>query len=250
VRVLITGGSGTLGSHLARAAAFCDDEILAPSRGDLDVTDLARARAFVHASRPDVIVHCAAVIRTRDANQPEMWAATSRVNVHGTGCIGRAAAEVDAKLVAVSTDFVFDGRKPGGMYGEDDLPCPLGYYALSKYAGEQLALRAPRAVVVRTTFCADDAWPYPRAFVDRFTSKQRVSLVAQQLALVAKSDLVGVLHVGGPRQSYFELARSIRADVLPMSMADVAEDAGLLPVDTSLDCARWRRYCADHGIDA
>lgn len=209
----------------------------------MDVADAAAVEVAFVAARPEVVVHAAAVIRSKNANDPSMWVETTRVNVFGTGVVAAACRRHGARLVYVSTDFVFDGTKPGGRYVEDDLPAPLGYYPLSKFAGESLALAAPRALVVRTSFNDDAGWPYPKAFTDRFTSKLAASVAATEILLAAKSPLVGVLHVGGERRSYFEFARTISSDVEPMTMADI-RTKDPMPVDTSLDSERWSRYKA------
>ena len=99
---------------------------------------------MLRAIRPELVIHAAALIRTRGTRSADERRAMSRVNVLGTGLVSRAAAAaVGARLVHVSTDFVFDGEKPGGLYREDDIPCALGYYPLTKLAAEPLALATP-----------------------------------------------------------------------------------------------------------
>ena len=95
------------------------------------------------------------------------------------------------------------------MYREDDIPCALGYYPLTKLAAEPLALGHPNGLVVRLSFNA--TWPYPKAFTDRFTSKLTAADAARELTLAALSSLTGLLHVGGPRQSYFDFARTLQS---------------------------------------
>lgn len=244
MRVLLTGGSGTLGRYVLRDPGLADADVAAPSRSALDVGDAASVHAFVRDHRPALVIHAAAVIRSRGANGPEMWAETSRVNVAGTGHVAGAARAAGARLVYVSTDFVFDGAKPGGLYREDDVACPLGYYPLSKYAGERLVAPHPDALVVRMSFNDDAGWPYPKAFSDRFTSKLKASEAASQLVAAALSGLTGVLHVGGPRRSYLDFARTLDPSVEPMTMADVASGHDLMPLDVSLDVSRWRAHRA------
>ena len=186
--------------------------------------------------RPALVIHCAARIRTRGTDSAEDRRTMSRVNIHGTGTLARAAEAAGARLIYVSTDFVFDGSKPGGMYTEQDTPCPLGYYPLTKFAGEQLALQHPDSLSVRLSF--NETWPYPKAFTDRFTSKLPVAEAASQLAEAALSEARGVLHLGGPRRSYLDFARSLGADVQPMTMAGL-DSVDPLPIDTSLNCERW-----------
>ncbi|MBI2897553.1 MAG: NAD(P)-dependent oxidoreductase [Deltaproteobacteria bacterium] len=239
MQILVTGGSGTLGRRLLPALGRAGLEAAAPSHREMDVTDPGAVERVLGELFPAVVIHCAAVVRSRGANDPGAWAITSRVNVFGTGVVARACARAGTRLVYVSTDFVFDGSKPGGLYREDDLPSPIGPYALSKLAGESLALECPRALVVRTSFCADEGWPYPRAYVDRFTSKERASVVAVKLVRAATSDLVGTLHLGGPRRSYLDLARTLSPDVEPATL-ESSPPGHPVPIDTSLDTTRWR----------
>ncbi|MEZ4226505.1 MAG: sugar nucleotide-binding protein [Polyangiaceae bacterium] len=241
MRVLITGGSGTLGRHLAGAPSLKGMSLSIPSSQQFDVTDPTAATRVFTDLRPELVIHCAARIRTRGSESQEDRWAMSRVNVYGTGVIAQAAEAARSRLLYVSTDFVFDGSKPGGLYVEDDVPCPLGYYALSKFGGEAVALRHPDALCVRTSFNA--SWPYPKAFTDRFTSKLPAAQAAEELARTALSGLTGLLHVGGPRRSYFEFARALGADVSPMTLAEISSPDPL-PVDTSLCSERWRRHRA------
>jgi dTDP-4-dehydrorhamnose reductase len=193
----------------------------------------------MRAFGPSLVIHCAARIRTRGTDSAEERRAMSRVNVLGSGVLARAAEELGARFVYVSTDFVFDGSRAGGMYSERDLACPLGYYPLTKYAGEGLVRAHPDSLVVRLSF--NETWQYPKAFTDRFTSKLPVADAATQLCEAALTDLRGTVHIGGPRQSYYEFARSLGADVQPMTIADV-HSADPLPVDTSLNTELWREH--------
>jgi dTDP-4-dehydrorhamnose reductase len=241
VRILITGASGCLGRHLNRSDTLAEHERLTPSHAELDITNARAVDSYFERERPELVIHCAALIRTRGMNSSDERRAMSRTNVQGTGHVRKAVERLGARLVYVSTDFVFAGDKPGGRYREDDLPCPLGYYALTKYAGECLALKYDGALAVRLSFNED--WPYPKSFVDRFTSKLFVADAARELARCAVSDLTGVLHVAGPRQSYFEFAQSLGAQVEPLTLAELSSPDPL-PVDTSLDDRRWREHCA------
>ena len=239
VRVLITGGSGTLGRRLLAERSLSGDELIAPPHRELDITDRERVLEFFDRVRPELVLHCAAVIAARSDDSADHKANTSRVNVAGTFHIAEASAKVGARLVYVSTDFVFDGSKPGGMYREDEVPAPLGYYALTKYAGEGPVAALERSLIVRTSFHADGVWLYPAAFTDRFTSKLPASVLAHELALAAKSDLTGVLHIGGARQSLFDCASKLSNEIRPITMRDAAS-TDPMPIDTSLDSTRWR----------
>jgi dTDP-4-dehydrorhamnose reductase len=147
-RVLVTGASGMLGSDLVPALAAGGFEVAARPRADLDVTredDVALAFRDV---RPQVVVNCAAFTRV-DACETDPSSFT--VNADAVGLLADACERYSARLVQVSTDFVFDGAK-GAPYTEADETAPLSAYGRGKRAGEEAALRSPGALVVRASW--------------------------------------------------------------------------------------------------
>ncbi|HEY3170160.1 MAG TPA: dTDP-4-dehydrorhamnose reductase [Thermoanaerobaculia bacterium] len=147
-RVLITGSSGMLGSDIAPVLAGGGYEVYPRPRSDLDVTDAAEvARAF-RELRPQVVVNCAAFTRV-DAceSDPSAWI----VNAEGVENLSRECLRQAARLVQISTDFVFDGEKRE-PYIETDETSPLSEYGRGKRAGEEAALRSPGALVVRASW--------------------------------------------------------------------------------------------------
>jgi dTDP-4-dehydrorhamnose reductase len=154
MRVFVTGVRGLLGAAIVRE--FADAEVHAFSHQQLDVTDESAVTAAVDASRPDVIINCAAY---NDVDEAEGQAALAlRVNALGVLALARAARHAAAAFVHYSTDFVFDGQtdKP---YVEDDPPNPRGIYAASKLLGDWLAADAPRAYVLRVESLFGDPGP-------------------------------------------------------------------------------------------
>jgi dTDP-4-dehydrorhamnose reductase len=144
VRVLITGADGQVGRELQRA--FASDDVVAATRSTLDVTDRAAVLAAVTTLTPDAVVHAAAFTAV-DACETEVERAYA-VNALGTRHVAEAAERVDAHLVALSTDYVFDGTKPA-PYDEWDTPNPQSVYGRSKYAGEQELHGRPDTTIVR-----------------------------------------------------------------------------------------------------
>lgn len=152
MRILVTGASGQLGHDLVAQLAAGAHEILAPGRAELDLLDPAQVEATVLALRPDWVINCAAWTAVDQAErEPE---AAFTVNRDSAGRLAAAAAAGGARLLQVSTDFVFDGRQ-SRPYRETDTPHPLGVYGQSKLAGEQAVRTAlPGATILRT------AWVY------------------------------------------------------------------------------------------
>lgn len=234
--LLLTGGTGRLGRELVALLPG----IVAPGRGELDVTDPAGTMAVVEAVRPGVIVHAAAYtdVAGAERDREACW----RVNVEGTRNVARAASATGARLVHVSTDYVFHGDR--GNYREDDTPGPVrNYYALSKLVAEEAARAAPGALVVRTSF-RPRAWPYETAFDDLFTSQDYVDVIAPMIAALL-GHLAEVrwatLHVATERKSVFELARR-RAPAV--RRAGKASAGVALPDDVSLDVSRYAALAA------
>lgn len=146
-RVLITGGGGQLASDL-EAQLRTDAEVVAPSRADLDITDDAAVRAMFDDVRPAVVYNCAAFHNVEVCEREEDRA--FEVNARAVKRLAARCAEHGARLVHLSTNYVFDGAADR-PYGEDELPSPRSIYAISKLAGEHAALAyAPGALVVRT----------------------------------------------------------------------------------------------------
>lgn len=170
MRWLVTGAGGLLGRHLAKRlntdSAF-GDEVVALRRAELDITDPnAVAAAFEH-HRPDIVVNCAAYTRVEQAEAEETEAL--RINGEGPRILAAACARSRARLLHVSTDYVFSGRART-PYPEGHPPDPQTAYGRSKLAGERAvaSLLPVTGTVVRT------AWLYGtrgrgfvKAMVDR-----------------------------------------------------------------------------------
>lgn len=261
MRLLLTGGSGRLGTELqallrsdgapATRASLGGDvppelELTAPSSSELDVTAADEFNRRAEEHRPDVIVHAAAYTDVRGAedDQSTCW----RVNVVGTRNAAAAAASCGARLVHISTDYVFWGDR--GNYAEDDVLGPTrNYYALTKLVAEEAARSAPEHLVIRTSF-RPRQWQYPVAFGDLYTSQDYVDVIAPEIAAaVALSEQIpfSTLHIATERKSVLELARRRSPDVREGSRADSAVP---LPADVSLDSSRWQELKRSLGVAA
>lgn len=154
-RILITGGGGQLARALARrlgAGSSPQDRVFMAAEAELDIANLRSVRNAVEAHRPDWIINCAAYTAVDDAEgEPER---AFRVNDLALGILAGSALDSGARLLHVSTDYVFDGTKRE-PYVEEDPPNPLNIYGLSKFWGERRLLAHPaRSAILRT------AWLY------------------------------------------------------------------------------------------
>lgn len=150
MRIMVTGATGMLGQDVLRVLRGQRHECLGVSSSDFDLRDMNAVRAAVLAFSPDAIIHCAAYTAVDKAEtEPDVCMA---VNGLGTLNIARAALAVNAKLLYVSTDYVFDGAGDT-PWESTDRPQPLNVYGLSKLQGEE-AVRGvlSRYFIVRTSW--------------------------------------------------------------------------------------------------
>jgi FlaA1/EpsC-like NDP-sugar epimerase len=166
-RILITGGSGRLGSAIQRVCREAEIPCYAPSSTELDVL-VQDFRDWwsreICDFTPTVMIHCAGYANAwkAESNRAECW----RLNVEGTRNMVRAAA--GRRFVHISTDYVFDGVE--GNYSEDDLPNPVNFYGASKLAAEMIVSEHSNTLMLRAPFRADPPWRFPEAFTDQWTS--------------------------------------------------------------------------------
>ncbi len=162
-RVLVTGAAGQLGSVIVRT--FAGTNVIALTRGDLDVTDPVAVRARVEDARPGVIINCAAWNDVDGAEAAPVAALDT--NAFAVRNLARAAEACGATLVHYGTDFVFDGEA-STPYTETAEPAPRSMYASSKLLGEWFALDAPHAFVLRveSLFGSAAGWRGRRGTLD------------------------------------------------------------------------------------
>lgn len=134
MKILIDGARGMLGNDLCPRLAE-RHEIVAWDLQELDITNTGAVMTAIAAEHPDVVIHCAAFTNVDGCERDCLQA--YKVNAFGTWNVAAACNKIDAAMVYVSTDFVFDGEK-GEPYDEFDTPNPLGAYGRSKLAGEMI----------------------------------------------------------------------------------------------------------------
>lgn len=173
---LIAGAGGQLGQALQRHAGAGAYRVVAVGRKELDISDAAAAYALCRHHRPRVVINAAAYTAV-DRAESDTTAAFA-VNAEGAGHLASAAAEVGARVVHVSTDFVFGGEK-GSPYASDDEPRPVNVYGRSKLEGERRVLaEAEHAVVIRTS------WVYSNAGHNFLNTMLRLMAERDELAVV------------------------------------------------------------------
>jgi len=270
-KVLITGGSGLLGSNLVK---LMEDKFEVHTivhehpmkfktcqAYNVDITQGNDLLKTVKKISPQCIIHTAALTNVDycEAHRDETW----KINVKGTRNVTAAADKTNSKIIYISTDSVFDGKK--GMYTEEDPPNPVNYYALTKLEGEKIVLKSatPR-VIVRTNIYGWNAqkkvsiaeWMLNTLlekrkltlFSDVFFNPILVNNLSDVIMEILEKDLRGLFHVAGSERcsklqfglvlaEVFDLDKNLIKPVLLSDKNLVAER----PKDPSLSVERIKR---------
>lgn len=271
--VLVVGCRGQVGRELMAARSAEGVSLIGLGRGDCDVTDRDAVRHAVQGHRPMLIVNAAGYTAVdRAESEPD---AAFAVNVDAPAYLAEAAAAAGIALVHLSTDYVFDGAKPGA-YSEDDPVRPLGVYGASKAAGERaIRARLEHHVILRTSWVfgihganfvktmlrlgrergrvrvVADQWGCPTGAED---IAEAIFGITRQLLNSRREDGWGTYHFAGRgpttwcefAEAIFERAAPVwgrRPEVVPIATADYPTPARRPPASV-LDCTRFDRTFA------
>lgn len=241
---LITGGTGQLGSELRKLLDEKQVAYVSIGSKDLDITDAKAVNQYILTLKPEVIYHCAAYTAV-DAAEEEGKELNQAVNVLGTENVAKAAEIVEATLVYISTDYVFDGTNQG-EYKETDQTNPQSEYGRAKLAGEQAVQKlVSKYYIVRTSWVFGE---FGKNFV--FTMQRlaethpTLTVVADQVGrptwtrtlaefvsyLIEQKAAYGIYHLSNEGScSWYEFAKEILKDqeveVTPVTSAEYPQKA-------------------------
>jgi dTDP-4-dehydrorhamnose reductase len=253
--ILLVGANGMLGHDLMKVLS---GEIRGVDIDDIDITSIESTRRLLFTLKPAVIINAAAYTDVDGCESKQELA--MRVNDEGVGNLALVAREISARLVQISTDYIFDGSK-GSPYLEDDSANPLSVYGESKLAGELNASQAPDYLIVRTQWLYG---AYGKNFVETMLrlarEKKELAVVDDQigsptwtvdLSLAIKSLLEkgcrGVYHAANSGYcSWNEFAGTIFTEaglemtVNPITTKELNRPARR-PLYSTLDCSKLIR---------
>ena len=150
MKILVTGIGGQLGYDVMKVLRQRKIDCIGADRKDFDITDQEAAHGFITSFHPDAVIHCSAYTAVDRAEQEKDLC--RRVNADGTENLARICAEIHAKMVYISTDYVFPGTGTD-FYRTDDETHPLNFYGLTKWEGEEaVRRRLKNHFIVRTSW--------------------------------------------------------------------------------------------------
>lgn len=224
MKFFITGINGQLGYDVnleLRSRGYT--EILSPTRQEVDITNKESVDKAILAFKPNVIFHCAAYTAVDKAEDDKENC--YNINVIGTKNIVEAAKEVNAKVVYISTDYVFDGTKDG-YYKEDDKTNPINYYGETKFLGEQETRKYDNHIITRISWVFGiNGKNFVKSMLNLAETRDELNVVADQIGSptytkdlskvlvdLAMSDKTGTYHVTNDDVcSWYDFAKYIFA---------------------------------------
>ena len=262
-RLLITGASGLLGNKIVklvkkdyRAIPLHNTKPLYPNSLKLDVTNQKQVSDLFSRLKPKVVVHTAAETNVDkcETQKKLSW----KINVDGTRNIAEACQKSGAKLLYISTDYVFNGKK--GNYNEEDEPNPINYYGITKLEGEKQIISHCRNHVILRTSVLYGWHPWKQNFVtwiintlkqnkeltvveDHYNTPTLADNLAEMALETVQKDLQGLYHASGSeRISRYEFAKQIakifnlnQSLIKPIKMSQLTAWIAKRPRDSSLN---------------
>ncbi|MDN5941854.1 MAG: SDR family oxidoreductase [Nitrospira sp.] len=222
-RAIITGAAGLIGQYLLKTASRWapDWDVHGLSRTELELTEISKVEARIHALKPDLLIHCAALSRTKACEQYPGQA--YRVNVEVTAHLAQLSQDIP--FIFLSSGEVFNGKT--GWYSETDEPNPINVYGRTKLEAEQTVLQNPGHTVVRIVLTAGTSVTGDRSFVedmcrtakagrdvtlyaDEFRCPLPAGVIARAIWELVDRKQPGLYHLGGSeRLSRWEIGEAL-----------------------------------------
>jgi len=267
--LLVTGASGLLGSKIVKAAMhhfkvipLHNTKPLHENSLRLDITNAWEVSSLFNKIKPYAVIHTASETNVDkcETEKAHAW----KINVEGTQNIALASNKVGAKLVYISTDYVFDGQK--GNYSEQDKPNPINHYGITKLEGEKIVIKNCKKYAILRTSVLYGWHPWKQNFVtwvinqlnqnkeimvvdDHFNTPTLADNLAEMIIEVVQKDISGLYHASGKerisRYNFaLKIAKTFSLDtslIKPVKMNQLTTWIAKRPRDSSLNTEKIQK---------
>ena len=266
LKVLVTGSAGLVGQQVVKDLSnthqvFSCYNKLKPEYGDsvkMDLKNCEMISSILTEKKPDIVIHLGAMTGV-DLCEKEKTSA-SEINTKATEIIAKECSKLNSFLVYVSTDYVFDGNL--GMYKEDDVTNPLGFYGKSKLEGEKVVQNFSANWCIARTSTPFGLHPTKKSFpmwvienlqkqkqidvlIDQFTSPTYIPNLSRMLIEISERHITGIVHAAGASKiSRYQMASMISdklnldSTLLKQISINIMKWVAQRPKDSSLDVSR------------
>jgi dTDP-4-dehydrorhamnose reductase len=238
-KILITGGTGLLGTELQRLLVAAHNyNFIAPDHKDMDVSNSYHVNRVFDLEKPELCIHAACFCKSVNLceDHPDMSMIDTII---GTCNITLACMRYNTRIVLISTDNVYPGTK--GNYKEDDPLLPCNKYGWAKLGQECVMKQYNNSLIIRTSFC-EVPYHHEKAWIDQYSSKDTVYEIAPIILEASLSNLRGVLNVGTEEKTAYELAKRI-SNGKPVGKISIHEVHWPVPSNVSFNLDKlhaWR----------
>lgn len=234
-KILMSGGNGEFAKELKKHNT--NYEITAPSKKEMDVTDVDSLNFKIFSTQPDYFIHAGALTRPMVIHEDKPDSSIKN-NIIGTSNVVLTCMKYNVKLIYLSTDYVYPGVD--GNYNENDYLKPFTKYGWSKLGGECAVRLYDNHLILRMSM-NKRPFPHPKALVDM---KKSLMYIDDASKVVLKLlDEEGTINVGGKSQSVYEFVKETNADIGKIYLNDI-DDVNMAK-DCSMNISKMKRLIND-----
>lgn len=223
IRILISGGEGNLSTHIQ--AQNREYELYAPSKKEMNIKKIEDIEKAITYFSPNYFLHCAALTRPMVIHEKDPILSI-QTNIIGTANISSICIKHGLKLIYISTDYVYPGKK--GNYKENDNLNPFTNYGWSKLGGECSVKLCPKHLILRVAM-NEKPFPHLKALIDMKKSLIYVDEAATLILNVLDEE--GIINIGGKGQSVFNFVRQSIPTIKSITLKEIKD------VNMATDCS-------------
>lgn len=240
-KVLLIGGSGTLGSAIVNSGYF--KNIVNPSKKKLNLLNKESIRKFLKKN-VDIIINCAAMARMSECEKKPQMA--YKINVEGTNNLVdelinfNSKSKKEIKLIHISTDGVYESTK--GNYSEKSNTNPYNFYGLTKLLSEQVVKKLKKYIIIRTRFFNKSKIRFKTAATDIYTSMIEVQELVKKIKLISEKKFIGIVNIGDRKRSDFKNYKRYNNTIKPCKKRDITKNLKFkIATDASLNLNLYKK---------